>query len=174
VDARRKAVIMGMPMMKMQVPLRVELRRVTKAANGHPGKTHVVVNGTLLCDGLAHDSDVWLKREDHERVGLTAFTGREACIVCYSRLNDVTVEEAKAELAAQEEPVVVAADAGLRPALWVNANEIWPAGNHEVHFILRGSGGWERHKVVHDVETRKHYDPRLFEKLSGLLKPSAA
>jgi hypothetical protein len=160
---------MGSPMMR--VPLQVELRRVIKAASGRPGKVHVIANSTLLCEPITWQSVEWFK-QDHERVELKEFTGRQACIVCFARLNGITIDDAKLRLVSQEQTTGIPAAAGVAngPAFWINAGEIWPDGEREIHYILRAPDGWERHKIVQDAEHRKHFDPRLFKKLSEQLR----
>jgi hypothetical protein len=162
---------MRVPM--IEVPLRVEFRRVVKAANGHPGKTHVLVNDVTICEvaeftgwqGSFNDP------EGTERVPASEFAGTKACTLCYALVSGISVEDAKQSLAEHEAKQGQGGTSAAKHALWVNPGEIWwdSGQSRSIHYILRGPGGWERHKIATDVDGRKHHDPRLFQALSAYL-----
>jgi len=162
---------MGIPV--LEVHLRVEFRRVTRAASGRPGKTHLLVNDVPMCD--VADYTGWQEARENggtERVDAREFLGSNACTRCWSEVGGVTVDEAKQRLAEQQVRQRGGAGAATTDlALWVNPGEIWwDSGQpRSIHFILRGQNGWERHKIVTDVDGRKHQDTKLYEALAARL-----
>jgi hypothetical protein len=159
-----------------------EYRRVREPQGSRITKVHFIHAGHLRCREQNGDDESWFW--DHEagteRVTPREFSGEQACVLCYAALAGISQQEAKLHLqgeeslfekALKEMPEVRAQmPETAKPGAWIDRSEVrldqWSG---QIHYTLRGPGGWNRHKVVIRDPKSKDHDPKLYDFLAGWL-----